>query len=187
MYKYLTVNEIPYLYYKEICPIIVDQGGLNEPELTPYIANDTLFVLDSHPLQVNYGSWESVEKDGLAWTYFMFFIFTNKNYETISYKIKKMEMYTTEYRKDMEEFGFHWRKEETSTLGPLPDWYTQNTTTTYKQAVIAGNYFNYPCPEDMKFSIYLEIEMNEDGNITTHGFDYHYNLTMTKSWITFIG
>jgi hypothetical protein len=53
----------------------------------------------------------------------------------------------------------------------------------YRTATILSNYYYYPRPQDMKFSITIQIEEEDEKNIkTVYEFTYYFTLRMKDSW-----
>ncbi|MDR1175050.1 MAG: hypothetical protein LBK83_06230 [Treponema sp.] len=181
-YNYLTRNEIPNMYYNGVRDIFAEKGDLDVPEFAPYMINDTLFVLHTFPeLGGMYISDSDVEDYDLASTNFRLYIFTKNKNEHLSYKIKKMILHTSDYVKDVEELGFKWYNSRARETDYIIHYYDE-----YRKAEIDGGYLLYPRPKDMKISIYLEVEINEDNTISSHSFVYHYNLKLGKVMFHFL-
>jgi hypothetical protein len=184
-YKYHIRNEIPIIYYNGVIEVLAEKGDLDIPEFAPYTINDTLFVLDTNPQQGTYIDNSDVEDNDLAVARLRLIIFTKNKSENLSYRIKKMVLHTSKYVKDVEELVFVWsdspRARETDSLDFIDTFIVY--TEEYRSATIVGGYLLFPRPKDMKMSIYLEVEINEDNNISSHSFVYHYNLKLIKGWL----
>ncbi|MDR1174658.1 MAG: hypothetical protein LBK83_04225 [Treponema sp.] len=179
-YKYYTENEKPNMYYNGVIQVLNTKSDLDDiPEFTPYMINDTLFVLDTNPQLGTYIDNSDVEDNDLALARLRLFIFTKNKSEDLSYKIKKMVLHTSEYVKDFEELRFEWDDRPHARETDLLDFINDE----YRSAIIVGGYLLFPRPKNMKMSIYLEVEINEDNTISSHSFVYHYNLKLIKGWL----
>jgi hypothetical protein len=164
------------MYDNGVIQVLNEKGDLDIPEFAPYTINDTLFVLDTDPQRGTYIDNSDVEDHDLAITDFRLFIFTKNKNEYLSYKIKKMVLQTSDYVKDVDELGFKWNDRPHARETDLLDFINDE----YRSATILGGYLLYPRPKDMKMSIHLEVEINEDNTISSHSFVYHYNLKLRK-------
>jgi hypothetical protein len=172
------------MYYNGVIQILNEKGDLDIPEFAPYIVNDTLFLLGSFSETGTYLNISDVEDDDLAIIDLRLFIFTKNKNEHLSYKIKKMVLHTSDYVKDVEELGFKWDDGPYARETDVLRFFHNNEE--YRRATIVGGYLRYPRPKDAKISIYLEVEINEDGNITSRSFVYYYTIKLIKAWVTWL-
>jgi hypothetical protein len=178
-YKYHTRNEKSNMYLNGVIQVLNEKGDLDIPEFAPYTINDTLFVLDTDPQLGTYINNSDVEDYDLAAADFRLYIFTKNKSENLSYKLKKMVLHTSEYVKDIEELVFVWSD---SPRARETDYFIHNNEE-YRRAAIIGGYLLYPRPKDMKMSIHLEVEINEDNTISSHSFVYYYTIQLVKGWL----
>ena len=145
-------------------------GDIKNSVFDKYTVNDTKFILLAEPY------WFDVDwkhKD-IAGGKFSLHIYTKPEISA-TYRLLKATIKTSSFSMDvydMEEAEAVFYSSETT-----------NRSDGYKQRGIRSNYYRFPCPKDMKYSITVFIEEEKDDGIKTiYEFSYYYFLKKKDNW-----
>jgi hypothetical protein len=158
---------------------IIGYGDFGNPLLSKYTIDNNIFILRLDIHDGNIGK-EDIKKD-LANSYYIFEIYTKDQREIIC-TIKNMRLVTSTYNEDISNLIYY----RNSASSDKTSKFRTTKYPFYKEASIIGGAFNYIRPKDMKFSIEIDIEVEENKIITSHKLIYDYNLTMKDRWITLL-
>jgi hypothetical protein len=123
---------------------------------------------------------QNFAKKDIASTRFTLDVYSKDAKENVIYKIKKVKLITTDYVEDVEEL----------IIEPYADTvqYNENkkvpsyAQSTYIRTRVFGGKFEFQRPKDMKFSMDIEVEVDNNGEITSYQFSYDFSFTMKDHW-----
>lgn len=171
-YRSFTTHTEPDIYN------VIQSGYFDDNSLVKYTVENAVFalLLDTASTSV---SGDDLKND-LAAGHYILQVFTMKKSD-FSYRIKTMNLITSEYTKDIQNLIFYRHPDYFEKQTPFSEY---RMNKEYRISAILGGDFRYPRPKDMKFSIELEVEITSAENIVScHTFTYFYTLEMQNHWI----
>jgi hypothetical protein len=141
-----------------------------------YTIKGTKFILLADPYWYD-ANWEEIRKS-ITGCKFLLKVFTKVEC-TVTYRLLKTTIDTSSFTMDIDDM-------EISEV-----IFTSSETATrsdgYKVKTMLSNYYRFPCPKDMKYSITVLIEEEkEDGTKSIYKFKYFYFLEKKDHWIRLI-
>jgi hypothetical protein len=145
-----------------------------------YTVNDTIFILLTDMYELEVGA-DEIKEDIVCGKY-LIHIFTKRKGD-LTYRLLKSTIRTSSFIDDTRNLIRVNCDQIDSTTVILDTSKETIKNDGYRVATILSNYYYYPRPQDMKFSITIQVEEEDEKNIKTiYEFTYYFTLEMKDSW-----